>query len=171
MMLSMAVIFVVLGLTATLVADYSKTMRQGSSRDLLLDAIELGAERIRSELCSAISVSQPPTISSTSSLLEFDRVDPGSTSRLPNPLPTPPPVTWDPYAPADILVVRYAISNQNLVRTVTSPTSSRDEDICPGLQGMSAEYIDPRTLRVVLNVDVEGYLTAVASEVHLWVEP
>ena len=168
-MLSMAVIFVVLGLTATLVWDYSRSLRQGAGRDTLLEAVELGAERIRSELCSAVEVTVPAA-AGVSDTLVFSRIDPSSATRLPSPPPATPPSSWDPYNPTDMLLVTYSISSQELLRTVNGPTATTQERICDNLQGLTAEFVDDRTVRVVLNVQVKGYFSKVATEVPLWVE-
>jgi len=168
MMLSMGVIFLVLGMTAMLVTDYSQSLKQGSSRETLLDALEFGAERIRSELVSAVSITSPPA-SGVSTTLNFDRVDPASVNRLGD--PTAPPFEWEPYDDSYMLVVSYSLSNGALIRAATGPVSSSQEQLCENLQGLTAEFVDGRTVQVVLSVDVRGSFNEIRTEVPLWIEP
>lgn len=167
-MFAMGIIFLVLGLAGALITDYSRVLRRAAPREKLLEVIELGSERVASELSGALAVTVPST--GTSSTLSFDRIDP-SADRLPSPPPDPFPGFWDFRDPDHILVVTYSVSGGELIRDTDSATATASEVLCQGLSGMSATRVNNRCIRVTFSVQVEGYLQDVVKEVTLWVDP
>lgn len=168
-MLASLVIFMVLGMVGLLVSDTSRILRRSEPQERLLEAIELGSERICSELSCALRVTTPS--SGTASFLAFDRIDPSASARLPNPLPDPLPTSWDPQLPAHVLTVAYRIDSGTLLRQVSTASRSVSEEVCHGLTGMSATRVGEQTVKVTLSILVNENLKTVEREAHLWIVP
>jgi hypothetical protein len=167
-MVAMSLIFVVLGLAAVLVSDYSTIFRRSAPRERLLEVMELAVERVCGEAGSAIRILSP-TIGAAS-VLSFDRIDPAAVDRLPFPPPAAPPATWLHDAPAHIMTVDYMLSSGRLLRRTTSATATASEEIVDGLAGFSAALVTDRSLRVTISVEVNDRLQTSSKEATLWVD-
>lgn len=168
MMAASAIIFLILGLTGALVGDYSRVLRHNSPREAMLEVVELGLERVSSEVSGAIELVTPA--SGTTSVIDFDRINP-NTERLPTVMPSPAEDSWDYRNPDDILSVSYSVDSGVLIRETASATVTTSEAVCRSLSGLSATRVNAQCLRVRMSVDVEGALHEVTREVYLWVEP
>ncbi|MEW6278574.1 MAG: hypothetical protein AB1758_08140 [Candidatus Eremiobacterota bacterium] len=168
--LTSALVLLVIGLVATLVREYRRVSTHTRFQDASLRSA-MALRLVREELKEAVEVLQPPDGSGgIFSVVEFDRLDPDTTTRVPGawgpgtglrgapgpwPTPTPsPPAVWDPRDPADLIRVRYAVSNRQLLRTVTGP-GAQTQLMAENVNGFSAQNQGNDAVRLTLRVQEE----------------
>jgi hypothetical protein len=153
-MLSLLIIFIILGAFASMAAQYSNISRFASVKDRTLQAAQLALERIRTEATEAFNVTTPGGVQIT-----LQRVDPEDTTRLPTPPGSPP--SWNPYQ--QTITIQYYVSAQTMVRSA----NGQAENVAYGVQGMSCAIDSTNNLQVRMSVMESVILTTLSTEVFL----
>lgn len=142
---------VALGLLAGFVGRVSDVMRFSSGKDRTVQAARLALDRMQDELSGALQLLEPA--STPSDKLQLVRLNPRVTGRLPNPLPSTLPASWDPVDPAFLIQVTYALVDDQLQRTVLhNDGSTRAEVLLDQVQGLQTERLTPASVRLTLLV-------------------
>ncbi|MBI3925649.1 MAG: hypothetical protein HY319_08925 [Armatimonadetes bacterium] len=157
-------IFLILGVAATLVQGYSRVMRDSSGKERTHLAAQLALERVRAEVASAIEVLDPTAGSNTE--LKFDKLDPRA-ARLPDPLPDPLPADWEPWEPADRITVRYFIDGGNLMREASGPGGAVVETITRGIEGFLVTVEPPGSLDITVTVREDRRVVTFTTKANL----
>lgn len=143
-LLSLGLIFVLLGIVAQLVGLYSQIVRKADKKQSSLYSAKVALDDISRQLSQAVKVDSPTT-GATSSTLSLTRMDPWNPYRLPDPAASPqpaPPASWRPHKSEFRMQVLYSLDTSDpesakLVRTVSySDGSSEEEVVCEGLSGL-----------------------------------
>lgn len=133
-LVTLLLVSLVFGLVMNLITQGLRTFRASNEKDEAAQAANVALDRLICELREASSMLAPTVAAPTASQIEFVKVDPASTTRIPNPLPVPLPGSWDPDDPAFHLAVRYRVDNQQLVRDVGPPGAAYQESSALGSQ-------------------------------------
>lgn len=168
-MIAMGLIFLLLGLAGLLVKDTAAVLKRSAPHERFLQVVELGLRRVVSEVGSAEQLLAPA--SGTSAFLVLTQIENvPSNGRLPNPIPDPVPVFWDPASPTS--VITYQVDSGVLKRQEVSPTLGLLNDVVArGLAGMSVERLDPQWARITMTVQVNEKLETVSQEARIWLDP
>lgn len=118
MLLTLMLVLFVVGVLGELVWDYSRAVRQSKGKELTFAALQMAAERVQSEVRAAL----PDTLNPGAGSLQFDRIHPMDTTRLPaNPpqadpelLGPPYPLLWDARPAGTLLHVTYSYNPATL---------------------------------------------------------
>ncbi len=84
-MLAMFLVFLVLGLTAYLIREYSRVSKHAAARDNTFDGVQFALTELVKEIGSANSILQPASVGASSTTLTLRRLDPTAV-RLPDPV-------------------------------------------------------------------------------------
>lgn len=165
-LIAMFLVFLVLSGVAGLVQEYSRVMRHSDGKDRSLNAFQVALDQMRGEVGSAVALLQPS--SGSSNQLSFQRLDPGtSAARLPTPVPSPLPGSWEPRDPADLVQVTYLLAGGNLVRRTAT-----DEIVAEGVEGLLVTRLaNPDRVSLTVTVREERLLRTFSVEALLWVAP
>ncbi|MEW6282840.1 MAG: type II secretion system protein [Candidatus Eremiobacterota bacterium] len=163
-MASMFLIALVLGLVGSMLGEYARISRFAATREQLGQALQVAMDRILSEVRGARQLlSASPDVE-----LRFLTFEPANDAvRLPLPVPTPRPASWDPYPPASQLQVRYYTSQGHLVREATSQSgTSFAGSLCDGVAGLSCQRLPTGNLEITLSVDDRGRIVPRTTRVR-----
>ena len=150
-LLTLLLFSVALGLLAGFVGRATDIMRFSGGKDRGIEAARLALDRMHDELAGAILVNSPAAGSSNQ--LDFVRLNPRLTTRLPNPIPSPPPGSWDPVDPAFLLQVTYSVSGQRLQRRVVhNDGSQQSETLLDQVQSLETERVTSHSIKLTLMV-------------------
>ena len=113
--ITFALLLGIMGSVAGIIKEYINVTRFAAQKDLALQSVEVALDRMSREVSQATKVTSPASAVAVPDL-RFERIDPASTTRLPDPPSGLGP--WNPAAPADIIRVHYYLLNGNLMREV-----------------------------------------------------
>ncbi|MEW6282899.1 MAG: hypothetical protein AB1758_30080 [Candidatus Eremiobacterota bacterium] len=164
-LISLLLIALALGLVAGIVREFSSLMTFSSKKDRALSAAQLGLVRMRDESLQALELLSPDT--GPSAVLRFRRLSPLAAGRLPIPVPTPAPATWNPFPPADLIVVRYEVSNRSLFREIEG--RSERLELAGEVESLSCRLTSsrPANLQLTLTLQDGKRTVALTSETDL----
>lgn len=171
-MIAMGLVFLILGLIATLMREYTGVNRLTSSKDATLDGVQFALREMRNELGSALDVMAPTTVGSTSSSLAFTKINPRlGEDRIPYEFPAPIPANWAHADPSHLLDVVYARSGGKLIRTVTGlPTTSRQE-VAAKIDGLTVFRKTRRNYVITVSFQELNRLKTYTLMTKRWVSP
>lgn len=170
-LVSMAILAILIGLASSIFVGYTRITRQSSTheRNLILGYTAL--DRMRSEVSSAIYLSEPAASNgSVGSVLEFEKIDPSVLARLPN--PEPPPTTFEPLDPAYTCGVRYEVVAGKLIRKAWGGTRWQSEEVLmSGVLGLTTTFEAPAGLMITLNLQEELTTRLLTGHTYIWSQP
>ncbi len=128
-------VFMVLGVVATLVRQYREVSTHSRLHDASLRSA-LALQQVAGEAKEAVTmITPPPGAGGTYSSVELDRIDPNDTTRFPTPIPSP--ATFDPKTP--LIRVQYTVDAGELVRFVQVGAGVSRQLIAENVLGFTAE--------------------------------
>lgn len=171
-LLSLGLVFILLGIVASLTTLYATIMRKADKKQSSLYAAKVALDEVSRNLNQAIAVDAPAP-GATGSTLSLQRIDPWNAGRLPDlaapPLPSPP-ASWIPHDPAHRQAVLFSLDTSDptsaaLMRTTSySDGTSESEVICEGLSGVSFTREDHSTT-VTVTVEEDGRIIPLTVEI------
>lgn len=175
-MIAMGLAFLVLGLLAVLMREYTGVNRLTSSKQATLDGVQFALREMRNELSCALHVEKPGTGGpSTTNVLEFRRLNPQiGTDRLPDPNSFPPyPLSWSHADPTHLLDVTYEInSEKQLVRSVTAGLPARsDQVVAEEIASLTVTRTSKRRYDITVGFQELNRLKTYSLICKRWVSP
>ncbi|MBS2038956.1 prepilin-type N-terminal cleavage/methylation domain-containing protein [bacterium] len=135
-LLSLSLMSVLLGVVASLMHDTSALLRQAGKGDML--PLQTALELMSTDLRAAYKINRVDA-----SGLELLKIDSADTSRLPNPIPVPPPASFSLHAAASSRKIRYYQLNGVLHSELTYPNGdTEDYEAVGGIDGLDASLLE-----------------------------
>ena len=163
-MMTMALILVLLGLISGISSGYGNMFRFSASKDQTLQAAQMGLDTIRTELCQATRVLEPPG-ASPGSWIKFEKVNPG-VARLPL---SPQPASWNPTNPAFLVTVEYRVVDETLIRETVQPGATSRQVIASGVKGLGVQLQSDGSYRISLQVEEQRRPVTLVTAALSWV--
>jgi type II secretory pathway component PulJ len=157
-LVTMMLMFVVLDLAAIMFKEYTSVLRHERGKERFRAAAQIALDGLKLELATALSVT------SLGSDVQFTRINPSDTTRLPVLAPIPYPAASDPpWNPTTgQYTVRYWLSSETLYRSTS--LSADPQPLLSGLNGFSVT--DPnanRCYRISLSVNENRRVSALST--------
>lgn len=155
MLVTLGLVFVVLGVVGDLFREYSMVTRAASVRERVTESAQIALDRVRLEYREAVERLSPADGSSGwVSELRFRKPHPDDDLRFPSALPTPLPSSWVPI-PERIEVAYYA-DNANFYRKITVGGQTTEQLLATGISGFSCRNLGEGELEIILSVTQKG---------------
>lgn len=165
-MVTLLLVFILLGAIGQIMAMYSTIARRSSNKDISLYAGQVALDAIRFEVRQAVTIDMPDE-----QTLIIQRVDPWNPVRLLDPVPSPPPASWAPHRSTDLITVQFDLitatdpADYEFRKTITYPSGSFEEVVCTGLNGVNYD-LTGELFTVQVSV-LDPNMQAVASSVNV----
>ena len=169
-LVSMAILAMLIGLSASIFVGYTRLTRQSSvhERNLILGYATL--DRMRSEVASSVYLSEPSSLGPNATILEFEKIDPSVLTRLPD--PDPPPSSFEPLNPDHTCSVRYEVVAGKLLRKAWGGSRwTAEETLMTGVAGMTTRFEAPAGLKITLNLREETTTRILTGHAYIWSLP
>lgn len=173
-MIAMGLVFLVLGLLAVLMREYTGVNRLTSSKQATLDGVQFALREMRNELSCALDVTEPLNTGDTAFRLEFTRLNPNlGYARLPDPNTFPPyPPSWSEADPTHLLDVTYEIDgDKRLVRTVAGLPSPSRQVVAQEIESLTISRLTKRRYDITVSFQELNRLKSYSLICKRWVSP
>lgn len=170
-LVTLALVGLLLGLCGTLVAGYFRILKFSAAKDNTWLAAQVGMQRAVGEAREAVAVVNPGA-GGTAIEMRLRKLDPaacgpGGSAWLPVAIPSPPPVSFDPYPPPLLLEVCYRSQGGQLLRE-SGPAGGApvsQESLCEGVTGFRCDALNDGSYALVLSVQEEKLVRTLTSRV------
>ena len=152
--MTLGLISLVLSILGTLFSSYSRLLLRQGDRQKSLLGCQVAVDTIRRDVASCISFSVPSPES-----LHIEQIDPLVGSRLPQPVPDPPPADWRAHMNPDRLKIDYRLVRGSVLRKVTLGSGGIfEESVTEEVDGLDFDIATNGNLQVTATALVMGNL-------------
>jgi hypothetical protein len=158
-------VLVLLGTIGGVVSRYLSANQMLKEKDRGREAVALAIHSLRADCQTAAAFLSPAPADLTSvSILRIELLS-GVATRLPDPLPTPLPGSWDPVGARDTIEYRRDVDG-NLVREVMTP-GGEILTLLTQVQGFAVRHVGRNLLEIQLSVTDRHRLLAITHRCGL----
>lgn len=165
-LIALALLALLLGLAASIFIGYSRITRQATPHEQNLVVGNQCLERMRSEVSSSLALLGPLATGLTDSELNFEKIDPSVSSRLPKPAAITG--AFEPLDPNNNCQVRYWVDNNQLKRSAVGTSWNHTEVLMDRVLGLQVQVQPPAGVSIVLNLQEDRVTRKLSAYGYLW---